>query len=51
MSASPTNLLQNYFGAQSREHFSKSSPEEGILIQETAVAVSIIAHFGWSIAR
>jgi hypothetical protein len=45
------NLLQNYFGPQSGEHFSKSGAEQGIFIQETALADSIIAHFGWSTAH
>ena len=51
MSAFPLNLLQNYFGPQSGEHFSKSSPEQGILIQEIALPDSIIAHFRWSTAH
>ena len=44
-------VLQNYFGPQSEEHFSKSGREQGILIQETALADSIIAHFRWSTAH
>jgi hypothetical protein len=45
MSASGPNLLQNFFAPGSEEHFSKTGPEWGILIQETCHLDSDIAHF------
>jgi hypothetical protein len=37
-------VLQNYFAPQSEENFSKSSPNRGILVQETGHLDSDIAH-------
>jgi hypothetical protein len=45
MSAVGRNLLQNFFAPASEEHFSKTGPEWGILIQETCHLDSDIAHF------
>jgi hypothetical protein len=45
LSALTSNLLQNFFGTQAEEHFFKTSPRWRILIQEIAIADSIIAHF------
>jgi hypothetical protein len=38
--------LQNFFAPGSEEHFSKTGPEWGILIQETCHLDSDIAHLG-----
>jgi hypothetical protein len=45
MSALPPNVLQNYFAPWREEQFSKSRLEQEILIHQTAVSDSDIAHF------
>jgi hypothetical protein len=44
-------VLQNYFWPGTEERHSKLSSEQRILIQETTVSDSIIAHFGRSTAH